>query len=102
MSELVQLRKKSQITLPQSVRQELGIEEGDVFDIKVRDGEIVLRAKKVIDKEQAWFWSKRWQEGEKEAEEEILEGRVHTFKDAEEGINFLHKQNPKKSPKSKG
>ena len=28
LSELVQVRKKAQITLPQSVRQELGIEEG--------------------------------------------------------------------------
>ena len=102
MSELVQLRKKSQITLPQSIRQELGIEEGDVFDIKVRDGEIVLRAKKVIDKDQAWFWSRRWQAGERQAEEDIRAGRVQKFNDSNEAIGFLHKQTTKKSPKKNG
>jgi hypothetical protein len=29
MADLVQVRKKAQITLPQSVRKRLGIEEGD-------------------------------------------------------------------------
>ena len=50
MSDLVQVRKKAQVTLPQSVRQELGIEEGDFLDIQVRSGEIVLKVKKLVDK----------------------------------------------------
>src|SRR3990172_8509340 len=57
MSELVQVRKKAQITLPQSVRKKLGIEEGDFLDFEDRDGEIVLKAKKLIDKDQAWSLS---------------------------------------------
>ncbi len=73
MSELIQVRKKAQVTLPQSVRQALNIEEGDFLDAVVKDGEIVLRVKKLVDKEQAWFWTKRWQEGEREAEEDIRE-----------------------------
>ena len=48
MSELVQVRKKAQVTLPQSVRQKLGIEEGDFLDIQVRNGEIVLKVKKLV------------------------------------------------------
>jgi AbrB family looped-hinge helix DNA binding protein len=100
MSDLVQVRKKSQVTLPQSIRQELGIEEGDFLDIQVRSGEIVLKVKKLIDKEQTWFWSRRWQKGEKEAEEDIRSGRVHDFSDAEDAITFLHKKTDKKSIKS--
>jgi len=92
MSELVQLRKKAQLTLPHSVRQELGLEEGDFLDVKVRSGEIVLKVKRLVDKEQAWFWSERWQQGEKEAEEDIRNGRVHKFSDAEAAVDFLHKQ----------
>lgn len=92
MSELVQVRKKAQVTLPQSVRRKLGIEEGDFLDAQVRDGELVFRVKKLIDKDQAWFWTKRWQEGEKEADEDIRAGRVHRFDTFEEGINFLHEQ----------
>ena len=97
MSELIQVRKKAQVTLPQSVRQALNIEEGDFLSVKVQDGEIVLRVKKLVDKEQAWFWSRRWQEGEREAEEDISAGRIHSFDSAREAIAFLHKRAKKGS-----
>jgi AbrB family looped-hinge helix DNA binding protein len=92
MPELVQVRKKAQVTLPQSVRQALNIEEGDFLDVRVKDGEIVLRVKKLVDKEQAWFWTRRWQEGEREAEEDIRAGRTHSFDSAEEAVAFLHER----------
>lgn len=90
MSELIKVRRKSQVTLPKSVRRALNIEEGDFLDVKVQDKEIVLRVKKLIDKDQSWFWSKRWQDGEGEAEADIRAGRVHSFESVDEGINFLH------------
>ena len=92
MSDLIQVRKKAQVTLPRSVRHALNIEEGDFLDVKVQDGEIVLRVKKLVDKEQAWFWTRRWQEGESEAEEDIRAGRIHRFDNAREAIAFLHKR----------
>ena len=81
MSDLVQIRKKAQLTIPQSVRQKLGIEEGDFLDIQVRSGEIVLKVKKLIDKEQVWFWTRRWQQGEKEAEEDIADINLNNGKE---------------------
>ena len=92
MAELIQVRKKAQVTLPNSVREALNIEEGDFLDVQVRDGELVLRVKKLVDKEQAWFWTRRWQEGEREAEADIQAGRVHKFGNAKEAINFLRKR----------
>ena len=92
MSELVQMRKKAQLTLPQSVRRELSIEEGDFLDVQVRNGEIVLKVKKLVDKEQAWFWTERWQQGEREAEDDIKSVRVHRFDNAGEAVNFLHQR----------
>jgi AbrB family looped-hinge helix DNA binding protein len=97
MVELVQVRKKAQVTLPRSARQALNIEEGDFLDVRVRNNEIVLRVKKLVDKEQAWFWTKRWQKGEKEAEEDISAGRVYNFDGAKEAIAFLHKRVKKSS-----
>jgi hypothetical protein len=35
--------------------------------------------RKLIDKNQACFWTKRWQEGETEADEDIKIGRVKAF-----------------------
>ena len=90
MADLVQVRKKAQITLPLSVRKKLDIEEGDFLDIQVKNGEMVLKVKKLVDKDQAWFWTRRWQEGEKEADEDIKAGRVYSFPDANSAIASLH------------
>ena len=89
-SELVQLRSKSQLTLPSFVRKTLGLDEGDLLDVSVRDGEIVLRPKRLIDSAQSWFWSQRWQKGEKQAEQDISTGATHAFADADTAIDFLH------------
>ncbi len=94
--ELVQVRKKAQVTLPLSVRKKLGIEEGDLLEVVARDGEIVLRVKKLIDKDQAWFWTKRWQEGERQVDEDIKAGRVHDFLDMDSAIVYLEDRANKK------
>jgi len=101
MSELVQIRKKAQVTLPLSVRKKLGLEEGDYMDVQVRKGEIVLKPKKLIDKEQAWFWTKRWQEGERQAEEDIKAGRVYRFDNIDEAVNFLDESTENEKPEKK-
>jgi AbrB family looped-hinge helix DNA binding protein len=90
--EMLQIRKKFQITLPVSIREQLGLEEGDYIAVEARDDEIVLRPKKLIDKSQAWFWSEAWQAAEREAEADIQAGRVHKFPNAEEAIAFLHRR----------
>lgn len=102
MSELVQLRKKAQLTLPLSIRKQLGIEEGDFVDVQVVDNKIVLKLKKVVDKEQLWFWTKRWQEGEKEAEDDIKAGRVYEYTSADAAIADLNKAGKKSPVKKRG
>jgi len=90
--EILQIRKKFQITLPQPIREELGLEEGDYVAAEVRDEEIVLRPKRLIDKSQAWFWAEQWQAAEREAEQDLAGGRVHEFPTAKEAIAFLHRR----------
>jgi len=81
--------RHGQITLPASVRERLGIEEGDLVEIEVVDDRAVLVPKKLVDKSQAYFWSRKWQEGEREADEDIKAGRVKTFDSVEELIGDL-------------
>jgi hypothetical protein len=47
--------------------------------------------KKLIDQSQAYFWTRRWQEGEREADEDIKAGRVKAFDSADELIKELDK-----------
>jgi len=39
---LVQVKKKAQITIPLKIRETMGITEGDMLDVEVRNREIVL------------------------------------------------------------
>lgn len=81
--------RHGQITLPASVRKELGVEEGDLVEIEVIDDRAVLMPKRLVDKSQAYFWTKKWQEGEREADEDIEAGRVRTFDSVGELIEDL-------------
>ncbi|MDO8473738.1 MAG: AbrB/MazE/SpoVT family DNA-binding domain-containing protein [Dehalococcoidia bacterium] len=91
MPALTKVTRHGQITLPAEVRKKLGIEEGDLVEIEVVDEKAVLMPKKLVDKGQAYFWSKRWQESEIEAEKDIKAGRVKVFGSAEDLIADLDK-----------
>jgi hypothetical protein len=42
-----------------------------------------------IDSEQAWFWTREWQAKEREADEDLADGRVTTFESADELLGAL-------------
>jgi AbrB family looped-hinge helix DNA binding protein len=88
---VLQIRHNFQITLPAAIRKRLRLNIGDLLETDVRDGKIVIIPKKTIDAEQTWFWTKEWQEGEKEAEADIRAGRVKKFKNVEDLIKDLDK-----------
>jgi AbrB family looped-hinge helix DNA binding protein len=83
------LTRNGQITIPASVRKELGVEEGDLVEIEVVDEKAVLIPKRLVDKNQAYFWTEKWQDAEKEADEDIRAGRVKVFDSVEELIKDL-------------
>jgi len=83
------LTRHGQITIPASVRKELGVEEGDLVEIEVVDEKAVLIPKRLVDKNQAYFWTKKWQDAEKEADEDVRAGRVKVFDSVEELIKDL-------------
>lgn len=74
------IRQNYQITLPASIRRQLGLKVGDVIEALVKEDQIILTPKKTIDAGQAYFWTKEWQEGEHQASEDIRKGRVKKFK----------------------
>jgi len=84
MTTYSKITRHGQVTLPASVRRKLGIEEGDIVEVVVEDDKAVLLPKKIIDKSQAYFWTKEWQEAEREASEDVRAGRVKTFDTVED------------------
>jgi len=73
---VVRVGPKHQITIPREIFKKLNLEVGDLVEAEIVDNGVLFIPHKLIPKDQAWFWTKEWQEGEKEAEEDIREGRL--------------------------
>lgn len=73
-----------QVTIPADVRKALSIRIGTLVDFVVEKGALIMRPKKLVDEDQAWFWSKEWQAHEKEAEKYLKKGHVISFADVHE------------------
>ena len=86
---LIRLGKRTVVTLGTDVIKELRLIDGDMLELCVQDGRIILEPKKVIPADQEWFWSKEWQAGEKEAQEDIDAGLTKRFNSAKELMEDL-------------
>ena len=81
---------KGQITIPKKIRDKFGLVPGALASIEEQDGKIVLTPQRLIDADQAWFWTPEWQEGQREAEKDIRAGRVSkVYDDVDEFIADL-------------
>lgn len=89
-SEISNLKKKGQITIPLAIRKALNLSEDDQIEFSIEDGRIILQPVITVPKDQAWFWTKDWQVGEQEAQTDIIEGDFKTFDNIEDALNFLH------------
>lgn len=89
---VLQVRSNGQITLPSGIRRKANIKEGDLLQIVVEaDGTLRLAPQIAVNRSQAWFWTRRWQEGECEADHDLLEGRFQDFSSMEDLIADLEK-----------
>jgi antitoxin MazE len=84
------LRSKGQITIPSEVRDFLSIHEGDELFFHVdENGQVVVERAITIPADQAWFWTERWQQLEREAQADIDAGRVRTFENVDDALDAL-------------
>ncbi|MGC9155894.1 MAG: AbrB/MazE/SpoVT family DNA-binding domain-containing protein [Ferrimicrobium sp.] len=71
------VQSRGVIAIPPAIRRRLGLDQaGAQVEVIERDGEIVLRPHLAVPMDQAWFWSERWQQLEREADEAIASGHV--------------------------
>ena len=87
-----QIRQNYQLTLPAEIRRRLHLKIGDLMDIAVQGYRLILTPKRAVDLEEAWFWSKEWQEAEREVDAHVKAGRVKKARSAEELIRELKKK----------
>jgi len=88
--EVLQIRSNGQITLPASIRRQANLAEGDLLEIAIEpDGSLRLTPKVAVDRDQAYFWSERWQQGEQEADDDLRTGRYVDFETMDEFVKSL-------------
>ena len=73
-----------QVSIPASIRKALRIREGTILEFNVVDDKAVIQPKTLIDENQTWFWTKEWQEDERQVDRELKKGDTLSFKNVEE------------------
>ncbi len=86
---LIQLKTKAQLTLPVKIRRALGLERGDYLEANLQDDKIILTPIKAINKSEAWFWSKEWQAGERQVDEDLKAGRYTDYSNPKDFLDSL-------------
>ena len=91
--QLTRISPKHQITIPKEAFEKLQLEVGDFLEVETTEEGLLLIPKKLVSKDQTWFWTREWQEREREADEAISRGEVSKpFKKADELIRHLRKR----------
>lgn len=90
---ITRIGPKHQITIPQEVFDQLGLQPGDFLEVQVQGEVLRLIPQKLIPRDQVWFWSKEWQEREQEADEAVARGELSgPFESVDDLIQHLRNQ----------
>ena len=87
---LLKVKRHFQITIPNNMRKSFNITEGDYMEMEKKGGEIILKPVKMVHPDQAYFYTKEWQQGKAEADKDIAEGDVlGPFDNLKDSLNTL-------------
>jgi len=84
MGTTVKVREKYQVTIPEEVRGKIPLKVGERVEVTARGTEIVIRPIVEIPRNQAWFWSKEWQEQVAQSIKDLERGKMKVFKSVKE------------------
>ena len=84
MGTTVKVREKYQVTIPEDVRAKVPLRVGERVEILVQEGKIVIRPIIEIPRDQAWFWTKKWQEQIARSGKDLEKGKAKVFKSVKE------------------
>jgi bifunctional DNA-binding transcriptional regulator/antitoxin component of YhaV-PrlF toxin-antitoxin module len=86
---IVDIKQKSQVTIPMALLKKLKLKIGDKLDIIEKNGKLIITPVVVIPRDQEWYWSKEWQEKERKADEELKADKINSADTVDELIDQL-------------
>jgi len=90
LEEAVRVGAKHQVTIPSRISKALKLKKGDHVLMRLVGTRVELVPASLIPKDQLWFWTPEWQAKEREADEDIAEGRAKDFHSVEALLEDLH------------
>lgn len=84
MGTTVKVREKYQVTIPEEIRDKIPLKVGERVKVVARGNEIVIRPMLEVPREQAWFWTKAWQDRIGQSRKDIEKGKLKVFKTVKE------------------
>jgi AbrB family looped-hinge helix DNA binding protein len=98
---ITKIGKRGTLVIPAEARKALRLDEDDPVSIHIDEarGKIEITPQLSIDRSQAWFWTPEWQAGEREADEDLREGRF-TVMTSEEFKKDIDSRAARKSRKA--
>lgn len=87
---ILKVQKNKNVTLPTWLMSRFHLSAGDFVRLEETKDGVLLKPAKLVDPSQAYFWTKEWQAGEREAEEDIRKGRVKAFKSVKALLDDLN------------
>jgi len=89
LEEAVRLGAKNQVTIPHRISKALRLKKGDHMLMRLVGRRVEMIPASLIPKDQLWFWTPEWQKKEREADEDIAQGRVKKCASVEELMQDL-------------
>jgi hypothetical protein len=85
------LQSRGTLALPADLRRRHNLDRpgAQVRVVEREDGVLELHPLTAVPADQAWFWTKRWQQLEREADADIANRRVSAHEDVEELLEAL-------------
>ncbi len=85
------LQSRGLIALPSDLRRRLHLDDpGAQVEVLERDdGVVELRAALPVPADQLWFWTKHWQQREREVDGHVAAGRITVHQNADDFLGHL-------------
>jgi len=86
---LRKLGQSYQFAIPREIVNRMNLHVNDYLDIRIAENKIIIEPQVMVPRDQAYFYTPEWQKEEKEAENDIKEGRVTKTKNLKELLKKL-------------
>ena len=85
------VQSRGVVALPPALRRRYQLDQpGAQVEVTEReDGVLEVRPVLAVPATEAWFWTERWQAGEREVDDDVRDGRITTSESVEEFVSNL-------------